>query len=157
MHIIRHHHAVSLCGEEISKGKLSSAVVTMDACNSEKLFDLNIVPPDDIEKNFPDWVFPTQQNFPIRHQSRPDGVWVMPIKGRGRYLDPKLIPPRDSDIHLVEGKFCLEINPQKTLNKAYNQNLPLIQRLRTRSFWGISRNNKVTLHVVLLVGGTTHN
>ena len=33
--IQHHHHAVSLCGEEISKGKLGSAIVTMDACNSE--------------------------------------------------------------------------------------------------------------------------
>jgi len=77
MHINRHHHhAVSLCGEEISKGKLGSAIVTMDACNSEKLSDLNIKSPDDIEKNIPDWVFPTQQNLPTRHQSRPDGGCV---------------------------------------------------------------------------------
>jgi hypothetical protein len=48
-HINRHHHAVSLCGEEISKGKLGSAIVTMDACNSEKLPDLNIELPDEIE------------------------------------------------------------------------------------------------------------
>ena len=47
MHINRHNHAVSLCGEEISKDKLGSAIVTMDACNSEKLSDLNIEPPDD--------------------------------------------------------------------------------------------------------------
>ena len=49
-HINRHHHAVSLCGEEISKGKLDSAIVTIDACNSEMLSDLNIEPPDDIER-----------------------------------------------------------------------------------------------------------
>ena len=41
--------AVSLCGEEISKGKLGSAIVTMDACNSEKSSDLNIETPDDME------------------------------------------------------------------------------------------------------------
>ena len=76
MHVNRHHHAVSLGGEEISKGKLGSAIVTMDACNSEKLSDLNI---DDIERNIPDWVFPTQQNLPTRHQSRPDGVLIMHI------------------------------------------------------------------------------
>ena len=52
MHVNRHHHAVSLCGEEISKGKLGSAIVTMVACNSEKLSDLNIEPPDDIEETF---------------------------------------------------------------------------------------------------------
>ena len=51
MHINRHHHAVSLCGEEISKGKLGSAIVTMDACNSETLSDLNIEPPDSLKKH----------------------------------------------------------------------------------------------------------
>ena len=39
----------------------------MDACNSEKLSDRNIEPPDDIERNNPDWFFSTQQNFPTRH------------------------------------------------------------------------------------------
>jgi hypothetical protein len=61
MHINRHHHAVSCCGEEISKGKLGSAIVTIGACNSEKLHDLNIEPPDVMEKHIPDWVFPTQR------------------------------------------------------------------------------------------------
>ena len=84
----------------------------MDACNSEKLSDLNIEPPDDIERNLPDWVFPTQQNLPHNiHQSRPDGVLVMPIEGRGRHLDPKQIPTRDRDIHLEENKDCSDINP----------------------------------------------
>ena len=60
MHINRHHHAVNLCGEEISnKGKLGSAIVTMDACNSEKLSDINIESPDDIERDIPEWAFPT--------------------------------------------------------------------------------------------------
>jgi len=126
MHINRHHHAVSLCGEGISKGKLGSAIVTMDACNSEKLSDLNIEPPDDMERNIPDWIFPTQQNLPTRHQSHPDGVLVMPIEGRGRHLDPKQIPPKDRDIHLVEFKFCSDINLQQTLEKAHNQHQPLI-------------------------------
>jgi hypothetical protein len=83
---------------------MGSGIVTMDACNSEKLCDLSIEPPDDIERHFPDWVFPLQQNLPTRHQSRPDGVLVMPIEGRGRYLDSKQISPRDRDIHLVEIK-----------------------------------------------------
>ena len=130
----------------------------MDACYSEKLSDLNIESPDDIERNIPDWVFPTQQNLPSRQQSRPDGVLVMPIEGRGRHLDPKQIPPKDRDIHLVEFKFCSNINPQQTLEKAHNQHQPLIQRLRTRSLRGISRKNQVTLHVIVLgVGGTIYN
>jgi len=44
MHINQHHHAVSLCGEEISKGKLGSAIVTMDACNSESYLTLALNP-----------------------------------------------------------------------------------------------------------------
>jgi len=82
----------------------------------------------------------------------------MPIEGRGRHFDPKQIPTRDRGIHLVEFKFCSDINPQQTLEKAHNQHQPLIQRLRTRSLRGISRNNKVTLHVILLgVRGTIYN
>ena len=82
----------------------------------------------------------------------------MPIEGRGRHLDSKQIPPKDRDIHPVEFKFCSDINPQQTLEIAHNQHKPLIQRLQTRSLRGTSRNNQVTLHVILLgVGGTTYN
>ena len=105
----------------------------MDACNSEKLSDLYIEPPDDIERSIPDWVLPTRQNLPTRHQSRPDDMLVMPIEGRGRHFDPKQIPTRDRGIHLVEFKFCSDINPQQTFEKAHNQYQPLIQHLRTRS------------------------
>jgi hypothetical protein len=133
MYVNRHHHAVSLCGEESNKGKLGIATVTMDACNSEKLSDLNIEPPDDIERTFLTGFSPTQQNLPTRHQSRPDGVFGMPIEGRGRHLDPKQVPPKNKGIHLVEFKFCSDINPQQTSEKANNQYQPLIQRLRTRS------------------------
>ena len=51
MHINRH-HAVSCCGEEISKGKLGSAIVTMDACNTGKLSDLYIEPPMTLKETF---------------------------------------------------------------------------------------------------------
>jgi hypothetical protein len=82
----------------------------------------------------------------------------MPIEGRGRHLDPKQILTRDRDIHLVDFKFCPDIYPQQTLEEAHNQHQPPIQRLRTRSLRGISRSNKVTLHVILLgVGGTIYN
>jgi hypothetical protein len=97
----------------------------MDACNSEKLSELNIEPPDDIERNISDWFFQTRQNLPTRHQSRPNGVLVTPIEGRGRHLDRKQMPPKDRDIHLVEFKFCSDINPQQTLlEKAHNQHQP---------------------------------
>jgi len=85
-------------------------------------------------------------------------VLVMPIEEKGRHLDPKQIPPKDRVIQLVKFKFCSDINPQQTLEKAHNQHQPLIQRPRTRSLRGISRNNQVTLHVILLgVGGTIYN
>ena len=58
-----------LCGEEISKGKLGSAIVTMDACNSEKLSELNIEPPDDIERNISDWFFQTSAEMPFEAYS----------------------------------------------------------------------------------------
>jgi len=57
----------------------------MDACNSEKLSDLSIEPPDDIKRNIPDWVFPTQQIIPT--SSKPSRWHVnMPIEESGRYL-----------------------------------------------------------------------
>ena len=117
-------------------------------------------PPDDIERNIPDWVFPTQQNLPTTHQSLPDGVLVMPIEGRGRHLDPKQIPIRGKDIHLVEFKFCSDINPQQTLEKAHNQHQPLIQRLiqRLQNKEPEASLDATKSHFILLgVGGTIYN
>jgi len=52
----------------------------------------------------------------------------------------------------------LRHNPATDIKKSSQQHQPLVQRLRTRSLRGISRNNKVTLHVILLgVGGTIYN
>ena len=116
--------------------------------------------PDDIERNIPDWVFPTQQNLPTTHQSLPDGVLVMPIEGRGRHLDPKQIPIRGKDIHLVEFKFCSDINPQQTLEKAHNQHQPLIQRLiqRLQNKEPEASLDATKSHFILLgVGGTIYN
>ena len=93
--------------------------------------------------------------FPFLSES---GVLVMPIEGRGRHLDPKQIPQKDRDIHLVGFNFCSDINLQQTLEKAHYQHQPLIQRLRKRSLRGTSQNNQVTLHVIPLgVGGTIYN
>ena len=52
MHKNRHHHAVSICGEEISKGKLGSAIVTMDACNSDELSTLTLNPLMTLKETF---------------------------------------------------------------------------------------------------------
>ena len=44
---------------------MGSAIVTMDACNSEKLPDLNIKPPDDNERNVPDWISQHNKTFQL--------------------------------------------------------------------------------------------
>ena len=85
---------------------------------------------------------------------------IVPIEGRGRYLDPKQADsPKGQRRTPCRIKSCSAINPRQTLDKVHNQHLPLIQRLQTRrSLWGTSRNNKVTLYVILLgVGGTIYN
>ena len=76
-----------------SKSKLESAIVTMDACNSEKLSDLNIEPPDDIEKIFlTGFSQHIQQNLPTRHQSRLNGVLVMPMREETNTWIPNRFP-----------------------------------------------------------------
>jgi hypothetical protein len=62
MHINRHHHTVRRCGEEVSKGKLGSAVATLDACNSEKLCDL-CIEPHDVKETFPTGFSQQYQTF----------------------------------------------------------------------------------------------
>ena len=118
----------------------------------------------------------------------------MPIEGRGRHLDPKQIPLKYRDIHLVEFKFCSDINPQQTLRQkklpsvevrlkrlksteGFSTCCAIAQRListavdrksaqPTSTFYPASTNKepprhlskrKVTLHVLLEVGGTIYN
>jgi hypothetical protein len=83
----------------------------------------------------------------------------MSIEGRARQaIGSQTDSPKGQRHDLVEFIFCSDINPQQTLEKARNQHQPLIQRLRTRSLRGISRNHQVALHVILLgVGGTIYN
>ena len=57
MHINRHHLAVSHCGAAISEGDMGSSIITMDAHNNDKLSNLNIEPPSNIQRRIPDWVF----------------------------------------------------------------------------------------------------
>jgi len=81
----------------------------------------------------------------------------MPIEGRGRHLDPKQIPTRDRDIHLVELKFCWDINPQQTLEKR-TININLLSSVYEQGASKASLETTVTLHVILLgVGGTIYN
>eukprot|EP00983_Pelagomonas_calceolata_P018718 587152-Pelagomonas_calceolata.AAC.1 len=61
-----------------------------------------------------------------------------------------MIPANDRDIHLVELKFCPNTNPLPSLRTAADQHAGTISRLRTRSLRNPNRDNKVTLHTILL-------
>ena len=53
---------------------------------------------------------------------------------------------------------CSDTNPQPTLQKAREQHKALISKLQTRSCRHQHRNNRVTLHVILVgVAGTIYN
>jgi hypothetical protein len=154
----RHHTAVSMCGQAISVGRLGSSIVSMDACCSEKLLEQDMQIPDDIHRAIPDWLFPDGTRPLVRHQSRPDAVLVYPIPGRASHSDPKQIPAQDRDIHLIELKYCPDTDPSNSLQKAAEQHADTICRLRTRSLRNPERNNRVTLHIILLgVAGTIYN
>jgi len=112
----QHHHAVSRCGEETSKGNLVSAICTMDACNIEGFLTLTLNPPMTLKETsglgFP--VFPIQQNFPNRHQSHPDGMLNMPRK---RQVCGPQTGSHKGQGHLVEF-VCSDINPQQASIKS---------------------------------------
>mgnify|MGYP006296909187 CR=1 FL=1 len=158
MHTSRHNAALSLCVEALSKGRYGSSLISMDGCNHDRLLDQGIQVPENISRAIPDWVFPNGTASPARHQSRPDALFVRPIPGRQAHLDPTKISPQDRDIHLVEHKFCPDTNPGITLERAQTQHSHIITRLKTRSLRNPNRNNKVTLHIILIgVGGTIYN
>ena len=69
-------------------------------------------PPDDIERNIPDWVFPAQQNLPTRHQSRPDGVLVMLIIwGKSQAFGSQTDPPKGQRHTSCRIQILLRLNP----------------------------------------------
>eukprot|EP00983_Pelagomonas_calceolata_P031245 980828-Pelagomonas_calceolata.AAC.3 len=104
------------------------------------------------------WVFPDGTGSPARHQSRPDALFVRPTPGRQAHLDPVKIPPQDRDIHHVELKFCPDTDPYITFERAATQHSHTITRLKTHSSRNPNRNNKMTLHIILIgVAGTIHN
>ena len=83
---------------------------------------------------------------------------VRHVPGRRAHLAPTNIPPQDRDIHLVEFQFCSDTNPASTLERAQTQHSHIINRLETCSLRNPNRNNKVTLHIILIgVGGTIYN
>eukprot|EP00983_Pelagomonas_calceolata_P037876 1136559-Pelagomonas_calceolata.AAC.3 len=86
------------------------------------------------------------------------GRYGLSLIGRPSHIDPTRIVPHDRDIHLVEFKFCPVANPFPTLEAAAAQHTNTITRLKTRSLRNPNRNNKVTLHIILVgVAGTIYN
>eukprot|EP00983_Pelagomonas_calceolata_P062233 1147190-Pelagomonas_calceolata.AAC.1 len=118
MNINRHHQALSMCGEALSKGDFGPYICIMDACNTERLRSLDVGIPDDVQRSIPRWVFPSGQP-PKTQLSRPDGIRVLPLEGRDSTHHPKDMNPRN--IHLIELKFCSETKPGETLLTAQNQ------------------------------------
>jgi hypothetical protein len=123
MHI-NWHHAVAVVVKRSAKASWAQQLSPwmLVTRNYEKLCDAPsrlILNPLMTFRNIPTGFSQHSKTFP-RHQSRPDGVLIMPIEGRGRYLDPKQISPRDRDIHLEELIFCSDITPQRTLEKVHN-------------------------------------
>eukprot|EP00983_Pelagomonas_calceolata_P130958 1161730-Pelagomonas_calceolata.AAC.1 len=100
---------------------------------------------------------PTGNSSSARHQS-PNAVCVRSIPGRPTHIDPTKILPQDMDIHLIRFKFCHDTNPFPTLKAATAQHANTITRFKTRSSRNPNKNNKVTLHNILIgVAGTIYN
>eukprot|EP00983_Pelagomonas_calceolata_P047469 1140657-Pelagomonas_calceolata.AAC.2 len=145
MHTNRHHEGLSSSVKALSKGKYGQPL-------------LDIVVPESISRAIPDWLFPNGTGSSALHQSRPDAVIVHSIPGRPSHTDPTKILPQDRDIHLVEFKFCPDTNPFPNLEAASAQHTNTITRLKTRSSRNPTRNNRVTLHIILVgVTGTIYN
>eukprot|EP00983_Pelagomonas_calceolata_P095529 1158019-Pelagomonas_calceolata.AAC.9 len=85
---------LSLCVDAISKGRLGSSLIGMDACRNERLPDQGIQGPENISRAIPDWFFPNGTRSSARHQSRPDAIFVRSIPGRQAHFDPSKITPK---------------------------------------------------------------
>eukprot|EP00967_Tisochrysis_lutea_P097947 scaffold144124_cov19-Tisochrysis_lutea.AAC.1 len=106
----------------------------------------------------PDWILPNGAGSFAQHHGCPDAVFVSCIPGRPDHIDPTKIPPQDGNIHLVGFKFCPDTNPFSTLEAATAQRASIITRLKTCCLRNQNKNNKVTLHIILVgVAGTIYN
>eukprot|EP00983_Pelagomonas_calceolata_P077121 1153728-Pelagomonas_calceolata.AAC.6 len=107
--------------------------------------------PLNVSRAFPEWVFTNGTSSSAQQQSHPDAVFVRSIPGPPAHLDPTNIPPQDRDNHLVELKFCPDINPFATLDAATTQQARTITRLKTRSSRNPYRNNKEPYHTLRII------
>eukprot|EP00983_Pelagomonas_calceolata_P129036 1161572-Pelagomonas_calceolata.AAC.1 len=82
MDIIRHHQALSICGEALSKRDFGPYILTMDARHTERLRSLDMEIPDDVQRNTPHLVFPSGRP-PNTQLSHPDGITALLLEGRG--------------------------------------------------------------------------
>jgi hypothetical protein len=94
----------------------------MDACNSEKLSDLNIEPPGERHcKKYSQ----NNKNFQLDIKAVQMACLSCPLK-EDAVFGPKQIPPRDRDIQLVDKL----LRHKPAADKAHSQHQPLVQRLR---------------------------
>eukprot|EP00983_Pelagomonas_calceolata_P050786 1142137-Pelagomonas_calceolata.AAC.1 len=158
LHTNRHHAGLSFCVKARSKGRFGSSPIGMDAYRNERLLDQGIQVPENISRTIPDCFFLNGTGSSARHQSCPDIFFVRSIPGRQAHFDPSKIPPQDRDIHLVQLKFCPNTNPFITLETTTAQHAHTITRLKSCSSRNPSRDNKVTLYIILIgVAGTIYN
>ena len=96
MHTNRHHAALTLNIEALSKGCFGSSLISMDGCSHDRLLDQGIQVPENTSRAIPDWVFPNGAASPVQHTSRPDALFVRHIPGRQAQLDPTKDPPQET-------------------------------------------------------------
>eukprot|EP00983_Pelagomonas_calceolata_P074059 1152387-Pelagomonas_calceolata.AAC.1 len=146
-----HNVAGRMIIKALSKSLLGAGLVNMDIGSDDRLTQHNLqIPAHALNRAIPLYLFP-----------RPDAGFVRSIPGRPPHFVPTKIPPRspqDRDIHFVEFIFCPDTNPFSTLEAATFQHANTSTRLKTCSPRNPNRNNKVTLHIILVsVAGTIYN
>eukprot|EP00983_Pelagomonas_calceolata_P053801 1143435-Pelagomonas_calceolata.AAC.1 len=104
-----------------------------------------------------DWAFLNVTGPSAQHQShsRAHAVFVLPIQGRATHLDPNMVPTHEQRYPPC-GTQVLP-GPLPSLQTAAAQHAGTIPRLRTRNLRIPNRNNKVTLHTILLGAGTIYD
>eukprot|EP00983_Pelagomonas_calceolata_P058044 1145339-Pelagomonas_calceolata.AAC.4 len=158
MHTMRHHVGLSFCVEALSKDRHGSSLFGMDTCRNERLLEQDIKVPENISRAITDRVFPHGIGSSARNQSHPGAVLVRSIPGRPSHIDPTKTLPQDRNIRLVGFKFRPDTNPFPTPEAAIAQHIKTAIRLKTSSLRNPNRNNKVTLHIILVgVAGTIIN
>ena len=90
MHTNRHHAALTLCIEALSKGRFGSSLISMDGCNHDRLLDQGIQVPENTSRAISHWVFPNGTASPVGHQA----ALVLYLRATSQADKPTSILPR---------------------------------------------------------------